>query len=173
MFFCADSLLTSFATELSGTMSSAPPCTIRPEDGQGARNEKSNRLAGGAIDTKPSISGRRISSCMLIQARTKSGDQQAAAFWLTLQPVGAEAGRKAASRCRSRLAAPDASEIDAQHRKPVAGEGVIGVVDDLVVHRAAVSGTGWRTSAIGALASWNGCSGLPAASVVDDDVWHE
>src|SRR5215510_14479856 len=41
---------------------------IRPEDGQGARNEKSYRLAGGAIEMKPSISGRRIKSCRPIQA---------------------------------------------------------------------------------------------------------
>src|SRR3974377_814696 len=41
---------------------------IRPEDGQGARNEKSYRFAGGAIEMKPSISGRRIKSCMPIQA---------------------------------------------------------------------------------------------------------
>src|SRR6266700_2108761 len=39
-----------------------------PEDGQGARNEKSYRFAGGATEMKPSISGRRISSCMPIQA---------------------------------------------------------------------------------------------------------
>src|SRR5216117_1963749 len=41
---------------------------MRPEEGQGARNEKSYRLAGGQIEMKPSISGRRIRSCMPIQA---------------------------------------------------------------------------------------------------------
>src|SRR4051812_23679396 len=41
---------------------------MRPDDGQGARNEKSYKLAGGAIEMKPSISGRRIKSCMPIQA---------------------------------------------------------------------------------------------------------
>src|SRR5579859_3642869 len=41
---------------------------IRPDDGQGARNEKSYILAGGATEMKPSISGRRIRSCMPIQA---------------------------------------------------------------------------------------------------------
>src|ERR1700722_11982921 len=41
---------------------------MRPEAGQGARNAKSYMLAGGAIDTKPVISGRRIKSCMPIQA---------------------------------------------------------------------------------------------------------
>src|SRR5579863_5761411 len=41
---------------------------MRPDEGQGARNVKSLRLAGGAIEMKPSISGRRIRSCMPIQA---------------------------------------------------------------------------------------------------------
>src|SRR5438874_2927890 len=41
---------------------------MRPDDGHGARNEKSYRFAGGAIEIKPSISGRRIRSCMPIQA---------------------------------------------------------------------------------------------------------
>ena len=33
----------------------------------GARKEKSKRLAGAAIETKPSMSGRRMSKCMAIQ----------------------------------------------------------------------------------------------------------
>src|ERR1041384_6196248 len=41
---------------------------IRPDDGQGARNEKPYRFAGGATEMKPSISGRRIRSCMPIHA---------------------------------------------------------------------------------------------------------
>src|SRR3984885_4584195 len=40
---------------------------IKPDDGQGARNEKSYILAGGGMEMKPSISGRRIKSCMPIQ----------------------------------------------------------------------------------------------------------
>ena len=39
-----------------------------PEDGQGARKLKSYILAGGEIEIKPRTSGRRISSCMPIQA---------------------------------------------------------------------------------------------------------
>src|SRR6185503_380273 len=62
------SLLASFSTEGSGTTSSSVPCRIKPDDGQGARNEKSYMLAGGATEMKPSISGRRIRSCMPIQA---------------------------------------------------------------------------------------------------------
>ena len=41
---------------------------IIPEDGHGARNEKSWALAGGDTEMKPLISGRRIINCMEIQA---------------------------------------------------------------------------------------------------------
>ena len=41
---------------------------IRPEDGQGARKEKSYMFAGGDTLMKPVISGRRISSCIPIHA---------------------------------------------------------------------------------------------------------
>src|ERR1700734_1566399 len=57
---------------------------IKPDDGQGARNEKSYRLAGGAIEIKPSISGRRMRSCMPIQApNEKPAIQQLRASVLT------------------------------------------------------------------------------------------
>src|SRR3954464_1445076 len=84
MFFWSLSLLASFSTDGSGTTSSSVPCRIRPEDGQGARNEKSYMLAGGAMETKPSISGRRIRSCMPIQApKEKPATQQDEALALT------------------------------------------------------------------------------------------
>jgi hypothetical protein len=61
---------------------SAVPLMIRPEDGQGARKLKSYMLAGGATETKPVISGRRIRSCMPIQApKEKPATQQCLAFW--------------------------------------------------------------------------------------------
>src|SRR3984893_14132378 len=66
--FCVFNLSTRPVTSLYGTTASLSPCTMRPEEGQGARNEKSYRLAGGAIEMKPSISGRRIKSCIPIQA---------------------------------------------------------------------------------------------------------
>src|SRR5687768_2450275 len=57
---------------------------ITPDDGHGARNEKSYMFAGGATDTNPSISGRRISSCMPIQApKEKPATQQELALALT------------------------------------------------------------------------------------------
>ena len=49
-------------------MRSALPLMINPEDGQGARNEKSYMFAGGATEMNPVISGRRISNCMPIHA---------------------------------------------------------------------------------------------------------
>ena len=39
-----------------------------PDEGHGARKLKSYMFAGGAIEMKPLISGRRIKSCMPIQA---------------------------------------------------------------------------------------------------------
>ena len=56
---------------------------IMPEDGQGARKVKSYMLAGGAIEMKPAISGRRMSSCMPIHApKEKPAIQHAEAFSL-------------------------------------------------------------------------------------------
>ena len=50
---------------------------MRPEDGQGARKEKSYMFAGGLTEMKPVISGRRIRSCMPIQApKEKPATQQ-------------------------------------------------------------------------------------------------
>src|SRR3546814_20610061 len=58
---------------------------MRPEDGQGARKSKSNMLAGGATDMKLSIYGRRIRSCMPIQApQEKSATLQAGALGLAV-----------------------------------------------------------------------------------------
>src|SRR5437762_14235115 len=68
MPFCVLSFSTSVLTSFGGTTASFSPCTIRPDDGQGARDEKSYKLGGGAIEVKPSTSVRRISSCIPIQA---------------------------------------------------------------------------------------------------------
>src|SRR5207237_8261462 len=61
-------LWTSVWTDSAGTRLSWSPCRISPEDGQGARKLKSYWLAGGDTEMNASISGRRISSCMPIQA---------------------------------------------------------------------------------------------------------
>ena len=80
MPLCALSLFENFSTSSVGTIRSASPLMISPEDGQGARNEKSYMLAGGATEMKPLISGRRINSCMPIQApKLKPATQQARA----------------------------------------------------------------------------------------------
>ena len=47
MPFCSCSLFTSAVVSAGGATRSAEPLMIRPEDGQGARNEKSYMLAGG------------------------------------------------------------------------------------------------------------------------------
>src|SRR5689334_7100333 len=71
----------SFCTGSGGTISSLSPCRIRPDDGQGARKVKSNTLAGGETEMKREISGRRIKSCMPIQApKEKPATQHEAAL---------------------------------------------------------------------------------------------
>src|SRR2546423_15560533 len=95
MPFCVLSFSTNVLTSFGGTTASLSPCTIRPDDGQGARNEKSYRLAGGAIEINPSTSGRRINNCMPIQApNEKPATQQARASGLM---VCAQSSAEAAS----------------------------------------------------------------------------
>src|SRR5216683_2632019 len=70
---------------------------------------------------KPSISGRRIKSCMPIQApKEKPAIQQLLASGLIERA----------------LAASDAAEIEAQHGEVPVHESVVELIDDLVVHRA-------------------------------------
>src|SRR6202011_4895095 len=71
---------------------------------------------------KPSISGRRIRSCMPIQApKEKPAIQQL----------------RASGLIEGALAAPDAAEVEAEHREIAVHEGVVDLIDDLVVHRPA------------------------------------
>src|SRR5262249_49865816 len=84
MPFWVLSFSTRLVTSRCGTTASLSPWMISPDDGQGARKEKSYRLAGGAIEMKPSISGLRINSCMPIQApNEKPAIQQLRASVLT------------------------------------------------------------------------------------------
>ena len=98
-------------------------------------------MAGGATQMKPSISGRRISSCMAIQVPndTPAIQHERRIRVLQLQPVerGGGIGQLARAVVEIALAAPDAAEIEAQHREAALDEQVVEVVDDLVVHRAA------------------------------------
>ena len=68
MPFWVRSLFTTFSTSGTGTTVSAEPWRNRPEAGQGARKLKSYMLVGGETEMKPSVSGRRISSCMPMKA---------------------------------------------------------------------------------------------------------
>ena len=78
---------------------------------------------------------------MPIQApKEKPAIQQARASGLTgLRPVERRGGVRqfALAVIEAALAAPDAAEIEPQHREAALGEGVIEIVDDLVVHRPA------------------------------------
>ena len=64
-----------------------------PRRGQGARKLKSYMLAGGAIEMKPLISGRRISSCIPIQAPklTPATQVVSASGWICWTQSSAEA----------------------------------------------------------------------------------
>ena len=68
MPFWVRSLETTRSTSTGGVTLSDAPCRIRPEAGQGARKLKSYMFVGGETEMKPSVSGRRIRSCMPIQA---------------------------------------------------------------------------------------------------------
>src|SRR6056297_2653831 len=74
---CSCSFETSALVSAGGATRSAAPLIISPEEGQGARKEKSYMLAGGETEMNPVISGRRIKSCMPIQApKEKPATQQ-------------------------------------------------------------------------------------------------
>ncbi len=80
---CWLSLLTSFTTASVPVTVSCSPWTMRPEAGQGARKVKSYMLAGRLAHMKPWISGRRIKSCIAIQApKEKPATQQPLLFGL-------------------------------------------------------------------------------------------
>ena len=100
------------------TTSSASPWMMMPDDGQGARKLKSYMLAGGAIEMKPLISGRRIRSCMPIQAPklTPATQVVSASGWICWTQSSAEAAsRQLADAIVERaLALADAAEIEAQ-----------------------------------------------------------
>ena len=139
---CWCSFCTRRSTESVGTRASFSPCTIRPEDGQGARKLKSYMLAGKARLMKPCTSGRRIRSCMPIQApNEKPATQQALLLRVVLlHPVERRGGvaQLALAVVEALLRAADAAEVEAQHREAAAHEDVEDVEHDLVVHRAAV-----------------------------------
>ena len=65
---CSRSLSTNSTVADVGAIRSAAPFMIIPDDGQGARKEKSYMFAGGDTEIKPVISGLRISNCIPIQA---------------------------------------------------------------------------------------------------------
>ncbi len=112
-----------------------------PEAGQGARNVKSYMFAGGAIEMKPRISGRRISNCMPINApKLKPGDPGLrASGWTCCTQSSAEAASRqfADAIVEHALAFADAAKIEAQHGEAAPHEVLVQRLHDTVVHRAA------------------------------------
>ena len=135
------SLSTSFWTALGVTTSSASPWMMMPEDGQGARKLKSYMLAGGAIEMKPRISGRRISNCMPIQAPklTPATQVVSASGWIcwTQSSARCRVGQFADAVVEHALALADSAEVEAQGGEAAADERLVEQLHDLVVHRAA------------------------------------
>ena len=66
--FCCCNLSTSSLTFTLGTTLSLSPFMINPDEGQGAKNEKSYVLAGGDTAMKPVTSGLLIKICIPIHA---------------------------------------------------------------------------------------------------------
>src|ERR1700760_970496 len=116
MPFCVRSLDTTRSTSIGGGTLSAGPCRIRPEAGQGARKLKSYMLVGGDTEMKPSVSGRRISSCMPIQApKSKPATQHCEAVGVVPRQPVERRGRVAQlahARVELPLAAAHAAEIE-------------------------------------------------------------
>ena len=135
------SLSTSFCTALGVTTSSASPWMMMPEEGHGARKLKSYMLAGGAIEMNPRISGRRISSCIPIQAPklTPATQVVSASGWIDCTQSSARGGvaELADAVVEHALALPDSAEVEAQRGKAAPNESLVQQLDDLVVHRAA------------------------------------
>ena len=112
---------------------------MMPLDGQGARKVKSYMFAGGAIEMKPLISGRRISSCMPIHApklKPPTHVVDASGLNCCIQSSALAASDSSPMPLsNSALAAPDAAEVEAQRREAAADEGVVQRHRDRMVHR--------------------------------------
>ena len=138
---CVRSLSTSFWTALGVTTSSASPWMMMPDEGQGARKLKSYMFAGGAIEMKPRISGRRISSCMPIQAPklTPANPGRLGFRMDLLHPVERRRRiRQLADAVVERpWLLPTPRKVEAQGREAALHERLIEQLDDLVVHRPA------------------------------------
>ena len=141
MPFCSCSLLTSVTVSAGGATRSAEPLMTRPEDGQGARNEKSYMFAGGETETKPGDLGPPHQELHPDPgAEREARDPAVLGVGVhRLQVVERRGGVRqlADALVVLALAAADAAEVEPQHGEAEAVEGVVQVVDDAVVHRAA------------------------------------
>src|SRR6185437_8235367 len=148
-----DSLCTSFDTDASGTSSSVSPWITWPDTGQGARKLKSYMLAGGDTEMKLAISGRRMSSCMPIQApKEKPAIQQAEAFGLYIcSQSSAEAASDSSPSPRSKLPwlRPTPRKLNRNVEKPRRTKHWYKAYTTLLFIVPPCCGCGWSTSAIG------------------------
>ena len=112
-----------------------------PDAGQGARKLKSYMFAGGAIEMKPRISGRRISSCMPIQAPklTPATQVASASGWICCTQSSAEAASLSSPMPLSNVPwlLPTPRKLKRSVAKPRRTKVLVEQLDDLVVHRPA------------------------------------
>src|ERR1700757_4178531 len=152
-----DSFVTSFCTDSTGTTESWSPCRISPDEGHGARKVKSYTLAGGATEMKLSISGRRISSCMPIQApNEKPATQQDPALGLYVCSQSSDAAASESSPSpRSKLPwlRPTPRKLNRKVEKPRRTKHWYKAYTTLLCIVPPCCGWGCRTSAVGAAAT--------------------
>jgi hypothetical protein len=111
---------------------------IRPDDGQ----EREIVEVGGRRDRDEALDLRPAHQELHADpgAEREAGDPAAARLGVDrLRPVerGGGIGQFADAVIEAALAAPDAAEVEAQRREAAMHEGVVDLVDDRVVHRAA------------------------------------
>ena len=98
-------------------------------------------LAGGAIEMKPRISGRRISNCMPISAPklTPAIQVVCASGWIDCTQSSAAAASESSPMPLSKLPwlRPTPRKLKRSVGKAAVDEGLVQLLDDAVVHRAA------------------------------------
>ena len=128
-------------TSLSGATRSWSPCD--EQAGRGAGGEKGEvEAVGGRRDRDEALDLRTAHQQLHADpgAEGDAGDPAGARFRADrLRPVerGRRVGQFALAVIESALRAADAAKIEAQNRKATLGKGVIKVIDDLIIHRAA------------------------------------
>ncbi len=141
MPFCVFSFSTSVLTSFGGHHRVF--LAVHDQPGRRAgREEREIIEVGGRCDRNKTfdLPAGRINSCMPIQApNEKPVTQQARASGLmVLRPIerGGRVRQFTGAVNERTLAAADAAEVETQHREAAMGEGIIALIDDLMIHRA-------------------------------------